>query len=208
MTNFSTSLSLSGGKGTCETIRCSVEKPNTLRPQKKSDQLKQIMEEKNRDDNEALEIRIKQREKEEARKERELILNGKIRPTKDQVKSDKILQIYERVRILNQKAKLESDSKPKLKTASKWQKTARKITTTNKTPSASFSFKTLPMFPVQTDCEELNFRSNAGIGGERKIFVKENPIHKSFAEAKSVDDLYEIAEFWLSRPNIETETLS
>ena len=74
--------------------------------------MKQIMEEKAKTETEALEERIKQREKEEARRERELILSGKVRPTAAQVKSDKILQIYHRVQILKQKA----NSKPKPKT--------------------------------------------------------------------------------------------
>ena len=194
MTNFTTSLSLSY-KGRNETFKSSSENSNLPKPINKSDQLKQIIIDRNKEAQRALELRIKQREKEEARKERELILNGKIRPTEAQVKSDKILQIYERVRLLNEKPKSGSDFKPKLKTASKWQRTAMKLT------SSSSSFKSLPMFPDQREGEESMAKLNREEKKERKIFVRENPIHKSFAEAKTVDDLYKIADFWLSRSN-------
>ena len=192
MTNFSTSLSLSYRERN-ESFKSSTENSNKLQSLKKTDHLKQIMLDKNREANEALEIRIKQREKEEARKERELILKGKIRPTEAQVKSDKILQIYERVRSLNQKAKLRSDSKPKLKTASKWQKTAIKLT------SSPSCFKALPMFPDKREESPGKFYQNEDT--EKTIIVRDNPIHQSFAEAKTVDDLYKLADFWLSRPN-------
>ena len=187
MTNFSTSISGNG------TFKYSIENPKKSSSQKRTTLIKQIMEDKAKAENEALEERIKQREKEEARRERELILSGKLQPTAAQVKSDKILQIYARVRIMKQKA----DSKQKPKTASKWQRTAFKLT--------SSSFKTLPMFPdaaresaehkVKSETsEEEDSRSSS------KICVRENPIHKSFAEAKNVDDLYKLAEFWLTLP--------
>ena len=188
MTNFSTSIS----GNSKETFRYSIENPKKSSSQKRTTLMKQIMEEKAKTETEALEERIKQREKEEARRERELILSGKVRPTAAQVKSDKILQIYHRVQILKQKA----NSKPKPKTASKWQRTALKLT--------SSSFKTLPMFPVAAR-ESGEFNNNEISEQEdssttSKIYVRENPIHKSFAEAKNVDDLYKLAEFWLTLP--------
>lgn len=191
MTNFSTSIEK-------ETFRYSLGNPKKSSSQKRTSLIKQIMEEKARTENEALEERIKQREKEEARRERELILTGKVEPTAAQVKSDKILQIYHRVRTMKQKA----DPKPKLKTASKWQKTAIKIT--------SSSYKTLPMFPDPVR-ESEEFKVNSQISEEdspRKILVKENPIHKSFADAKNVDDLYKLAEFWLTLPTISARSKS
>ena len=199
MTNFTTSISLSAGKGKFETYRYTLEDKNKIKSQKSKDLLKTIMEVKNKDTNQALEHRIKQREREEAKKERELILNGKITPTKAQVKSDKILQIYERVRMINQKAKLQADSKPKLRTQKKWQRTAVKLA------ASASSFKTLPMFPVLTvqgESQELNRNLNiVEHNSDRQLLTRENPIHKSFAEAKTVDELYQLADFWLSLPN-------
>ena len=193
MTNFSTSIETGNPKGKLETFRYSRENPTKCSSHKRNTLIRQIMEEKAKTENEALEERIKQREKEEAKRERELILNGKIRPTSAQVKSDKILQIYHRVRVMKQKP----DPKPKTKTASKWQRTM-KLTT-------SSSFKTLPMFPDDRESEELKVKSElAEKDCSSKIFVRENPIHKSFAEAKNVDDLYKLAEFWLTLPTISS----
>lgn len=193
MTNFSTSIETGNPK---ETFRNSIENPMKSSYQKRTTIMKQIMEEKARNEKEAMEERIKQREKEEARRERELILNGKLRPTAAQVKSDKILQIYHRVQTMKQKA--DSNSRPKTKTASKWQRTAAAIKLT--------SFKTLPMFPDAVR-ESEEFKVKPEIPQEdpnSNMYVGENPIHKSFAEAKNVDDLYKLAEFWLTLPTISS----
>ena len=190
MTNFSTSIETENLK---ETFRYSIENQKKSSSQKRSTLIRQIMEEKARTENDALEERIKQREKEEARRERELILNGKLQPTAAQVKSDKILQIYHRVRVLKQKA----DVKPRTKTASKWKRTMKLATAS--------SFKTLPMFPDARDSEELKIKSEIEEeDSSSNILVRENPIHKSFAEAKNVDDLYKLAEFWLTLPTISS----
>ena len=150
---------------------------------------------------EALEERIKKREKEEAKKERELILSGKKTPTSAQVRSDKILQIYERVRLLDQKSKEAASVKKKYnkKTTAKWQTAVSKLNI----GSQSSPFKSVPMFPDgfaytrRKKSDKINDRlTNVEIDSS-KVYSN-NPIHKSFASAKNVDDLYKLAEYWLS----------
>ena len=151
---------------------------------------------------EALEERIRRREKEEAKKERELILNGKKTPTSAQVRSDKILQIYERVRLLDQKSKEAASQNKKYnkKTKAKWQTAVSKLNL-GAQPSP---FKSVPMFPdgftynrnKKNDKTNDKFITDVEIDSS-KVYSN-NPIHKSFASAKNVDDLYKLADYWLS----------
>ena len=159
-------------------------------------------------ENEQLLKRIRQREREEARKERELILKGKVQPTLAQIRSDKILQIYERVKTIEQKSKENADSKQRKtsKAAKKWQNAVAKI----KIPTTPY--KSVPMFPDEDD-ENVPKVRKVGVAYPKpyneeedtmKLINKnigvtsDNPIHKSFAAAKDVDELYKIAEYWLS----------
>ena len=151
---------------------------------------------------EALEERIKKREKEEAKKERELILNGKKQPTPAQIRSDKILQIYERVKFLDQKSKEASAMKKKYnkKTTAKWKTAVSKLNL----ETQSSPFKSVPMFPDgfaynrYKKSDKLNDKSIADVDIDSSKVYSNNPIHKSFASAKNVDDLYKLADYWLS----------
>ena len=67
MTNFTTSIS-SSGKGKFEPYIITLDNQNKIKSHKSTDLLKKIMEVKNKDTDQALEFRIKQREREEARK--------------------------------------------------------------------------------------------------------------------------------------------
>ena len=49
------------------------------------------------DESELLRRRIKRREEEEEKRERELILTGKLKATKSYIKTDKVLQIQEKM---------------------------------------------------------------------------------------------------------------
>lgn len=138
----------------------------------------------------ALERRIKKREEEETRKERELVLSGKIKPSESLVdKSDKIFQIFEKVQNMEKKSRkvsLNSYTKPTLR--SKWRSAFHKVNVANSV--------SLPMFPntkaETAEEEEENSNTKAAITTLR------NPVLQSFDQAKNVDDLYRIADYWLS----------
>ena len=164
---------------------------------RKNQLLQNALDTKKRDEEtRALEMRIKKREEEEAKKERELILRGKLKPTPAQLRSDKILQIYERVRTIEQKAKdlTENKHKKTIKTAPKWKSAVSKM----KLPKAPF--KSVPMFTEEFGklVKEQKDDTSEQLHDMIVEAINDNPIHKSFAAAKSVDDLYELAEYWLS----------
>ena len=139
----------------------------------------------------ALERRIKKREEEETRKERELVLSGKIKPSESLVdKNDRIFQIFEKIQNMEKKSRkvsLNSYTKPTLR--SKWRSAFHKVNVANSV--------SLPMFPntnVETAEEEEENYTHAVV---TKSTLR-NPVLQSFDQAKDVDDLYRIADYWLS----------
>ena len=161
----------------------------------------------NHDQNEleALGRRIRKREEEEAKRERELILTGKLKPSQSYIKTDKVIQIQEKMQNIELKSRKPYVTKVKKPPVQmKWQYAVHKL---HISPPV-----TLPMFTgeaLDANGTEGGIKdNNAELSDEKKekvrtlsdtalkIRIENNPVLKSFENAKDVDDLYRIAELW------------
>ena len=155
---------------------------------------------------EALRRRIIKREEEEARREREQVLTGKLKPSETYIKTDKVIQIQQKMRNIELKSReisVAKIKKPPVKM--KWQYAVHKL---HISPPVN-----KPMFTtVDKDDIKQGGRTsdtNIGISEEKqeqalngdaalKIRLENNPVFKSFENVNNVDDLYRIAEIWVN----------
>ena len=155
---------------------------------------------------EALRRRIRKREEEEARREREDVLAGKLKPSETYIKTDKVIQIQQKMRNIELKSReisVAKIKKPPVKM--KWQYAVHKL---HISPPVN-----KPMFTtVDKDDIKQGGRTNdtnIGISEEKqeqalngdaalKIRLENNPVFKSFENVNNVDDLYRIAEIWVN----------
>ena len=155
---------------------------------------------------EALRRRIIKREEEEARREREDVLAGKLKPSETYIKTDKVIQIQQKMRNIELKSReisVAKIKKPPVKM--KWQYAVHKL---HISPPVN-----KPMFTtVDKDDIKQGGRTsdtNIGISEEKqeqalngdnalKIRLENNPLFKSFENVDNVDDLYRIAEIWVN----------
>jgi hypothetical protein len=155
---------------------------------------------------EALRRRIIKREEEEARREREQVLTGKLKPSETYIKTDKVIQIQQKMRNIELKSReisVAKIKKPPVKM--KWQYAVHKL---HISPPVN-----KPMFTTvdKDDIKQggMSNDTNIGISEEKqeqalngdnalKIRLENNPVFKSFENVNNVDDLYRIAEIWVN----------
>ena len=148
---------------------------------------------------EALMRRISKREEEEARREREHVLTGKLKPSETYIKTDKVIQIQQKMQNIELKSKKISVTKMKVPPVKmKWQYAVHKM---HISPLVN-----KPMFtPLNKDVVEVD--NNTEISEEKqawngdnalKIRLENNPVFKSFENVDNVNELYRIAEIWVN----------
>ena len=148
---------------------------------------------------EALMRRISKREEEEARREREHVLTGKLKPSETYIKTDKVIQIQQKMQNIELKSKKISVTKIKVPPVKmKWQYAVHKM---HISPPVN-----KPMFtPLNKDVVEVD--NNTEISEEKqawngdnalKIRLENNPVFKSFENVDNVNELYRIAEIWVN----------
>ena len=164
------------------------------------------------DESDAQKQRIKKRELEELNRERELILTGKLKPSESYIKTDKVLQIQEKMQNIEIKSRKISVIKVKKPpTRIKWQYAVHRLHLSPPITVPMFNDEAFESNSEALDIiEEKTLETNVNKRDEREDQVKvlsedalqfrieNNPVLKSFEHAKDVDDLYRIAELWVN----------
>ena len=156
------------------------------------------------DENEAaaLKKRIKKREDEEAKRERELILKGKLRPSQSYIKIDKVLEIHEKMQNLELKSRKVSVMKVKKPPVRmKWQTVVQRLHISGPVNKPKIAAEDGDE-GGEDDTNEAQSHHKQDLDSissdtALKTRIANNPVYKSFENARDVDDLYRIAELWV-----------
>ena len=157
------------------------------------------------DENEAaaLKKRIRKREEAEAKRERELILAGKLKHSQSYIKCDKVIEMHEKMQNLELKSRKVSMLKVKKPPVRmKWQNVVQRL---HISPPVN-----KPKIAAEDGDEGGEDDTNEAQSNHKqdldsilsdtalKIRIENNPVFKSFENATDVDDLYRIAELWVN----------
>ena len=146
----------------------------------------------------AQEERMRRREEEERVRERELFLSGRARPSQEEVKRDRVLQIQAQLSKIEERSRRKTSSgerrASKVSTKSRWQEVVLKLHVTPRVDRQTTSDKEQEIVLVDKELEQES-------GPSERAFQEKlasNPVFQSFERARDVEDLYRIAEFWVN----------
>ena len=150
---------------------------------------------------EALMRRISKREEEEARREREHVLTGKLKPSETYIKTDKVIQIQQKMQNIELKSKKISVTKIKVPPVKmKWQYAVHKMHISPPVNKPMFTPLNKDVVEVDTNTEISEEKQEQALIGDNALTIRleNNPVFKSFENVNNVDDLYRIAEIWVN----------
>ena len=151
----------------------------------------------------ALKKRIRKREEAEAKRERELILAGKLKHSQSYIKCDKVIEMHEKMQNLELKSRKVSMLKVKKPPVRmKWQNVVQRLHISppvNK-PKIAAEYGDEGGEDDTNEAQSNHKQDLNSILSDTalKIRIENNPVFKSFENARDVDDLYRIAELWVN----------